>query len=83
VAAGRRSDGMALFAGLCHFAGFIGSHEATVSDAVEDRLCLRNADVLRPSMLFDCGHTLPSCRRRNPPVAAIDGPEQPLWVNTA
>jgi hypothetical protein len=36
VAAGRRSDGMALFAPLCHFAGLIGSHEATVFTAVED-----------------------------------------------
>jgi len=39
VAAGRRSDGMALFARLCHFAGLIGFYEATVSTAVEDRLC--------------------------------------------
>lgn len=36
MAAGRRSDGMALFAPLCHFAGLIGSHEATVFTAVED-----------------------------------------------
>jgi hypothetical protein len=34
VAAGRRSDGMALFARLYHFAGLVGSHEATVSSDV-------------------------------------------------
>jgi hypothetical protein len=31
VAAGRRSDGMALFAPLCHFAGLIGPHRANNS----------------------------------------------------
>jgi len=54
VAAGRRSDGMALFAGLCHFAGLIGSHEATVSDAVEDRLCLRT--VVLEAQSARCGN---------------------------
>jgi hypothetical protein len=34
VAAARRSDGMALFARLYHFAGLVGSHEATVSSDV-------------------------------------------------
>jgi len=34
VAAGRRSDGIALFARLCHFAGLVGSHEATLSGDV-------------------------------------------------
>jgi len=34
VAAGRRGDAMALFARFCHFAGRVGSHEATVSSDV-------------------------------------------------
>jgi hypothetical protein len=34
VAAGRRNDGMALFARLYHFARLVGSHEATVSSDV-------------------------------------------------
>src|SRR5260370_6996466 len=34
VTAGRRSDGMALFARLCHFAALLGSHDATVSTDV-------------------------------------------------
>src|SRR5260370_17117324 len=34
VTAGRRSDGMALFARLCHFAGLVVSHEAPVSSDV-------------------------------------------------
>ena len=34
VAAGRRSDGMALAARLYHFAGLVGSDEATVSSDV-------------------------------------------------
>jgi deazaflavin-dependent oxidoreductase (nitroreductase family) len=34
VAAGLRSDGMALFARLCHFPGFVGAHETAVSSDV-------------------------------------------------
>jgi len=38
VATGRRSDGMALFARLCHFAGLVGSQEATTSDVCRQNL---------------------------------------------
>ena len=53
MTAGRRSDGVALFAQLYYFAGLVGSHEATVAGNV------RRKDSRQPSFYLLPGQIRP------------------------
>jgi hypothetical protein len=48
VVAGRRSDGMALFGRLYHFAGLVGSHEAIPATSAAKTAASPNS--IRPSV---------------------------------